>query len=124
MVSPQPSVYVNAKISMYEHVLQKASMTAFQFNASMRKDRKMYKRMFKTSTKMSAQDRNQLSAHQSNFLHCNYSGGHSFFETMNNLKLSQSRHSNAHGLHYNNRGIHHNSMGRTSRSFYSRQAQD
>ena len=40
-----------------DHILQKACMTAFQFNAGMRKDRKMYKRMFKTSTKMSAQDR-------------------------------------------------------------------
>jgi len=53
----QPAANVNCKESMTEHVLQKAMMTAFQFNAGMRKDRKMYKRMFKTSTKMSAQDR-------------------------------------------------------------------
>ena len=88
---PQPPPNVNCKASLTEHILQKACMNAFQFNAGIRKDRKMYKRMFKTSTKMSAQDRKQLSAHQSNFLHCNYSGGHSFYETMNNLKLTQGR---------------------------------
>lgn len=101
-----------------EHVIAKACMTAFQFNAGMRKDRKMYKRMFKTSTKMSAQDRNPLSAHQSNFLHCNYAGGHSFFETMNTLKASQSRHSNAYASLHGSKGSH-GSGYRASRHFYN-----
>ena len=39
---------------MMDHILQKACMNAFQYNASLRKERKMYKRMFMTSQKMSA----------------------------------------------------------------------
>ena len=66
-------------------------MNAFQYNAGLRKERKMYKRMFMTSQKMSAQDRNQLSHHQSNFLTCTYQGGQSFFEGMNNIGHSGLR---------------------------------
>ena len=55
---PPARVYANAKESIMDHILQKACMNAFQYNAGLRKERKMYKRMFMTSTKMSAQDLN------------------------------------------------------------------